>query len=465
MNEKQRFGEILVRAGVLDRAALSKVLAEIEDRRIDLGEALVSKGLLDEPTMLQAVGKALNLPSVSLDGARPDERALALVPRALCAEFGLIPIEVERSRTGEHLHVAMANPTDVQAIKAVTREARRRIRPLLAPARAIRIAIERFYGPEAGAAAARRASDDLFDDLSPAPEPVREPHREPPARDLLREPPREPPAARAASRDSVPDLSGATLAQPARRPSAIELDEPRSLIPPDVDPRPAPRSTQALRRGLDADLLDALDHSAMESVAGPGDLALSSRGGDYGLVRRGVRRPRSRTDGASPSQSTPALGPGPLPALPPGLGGRRRRPERTTNRPEPRRRPGTSPPPANMPTSRHAGEVFDAELDLPTPDGVIDDRESPERVDVRRLLERMVSETAEDESGADHVVSEYLDRYGTGTAGTGDRLFAALDRALGDAPTGTSKLLVVLIRHLARRGLVDLDELVAALSE
>ena len=118
-----------------------------------------------------------------------------------------------------------------------------------------------------------------------------------------------------------------------------------------------------------------------------------------------------------------------------------------------------------MPTSRHAGEVLELDVEPPTPEGVIDDRETSDRLDVRRLLERMVSDPEEGESGSDHVLSDFLDRYGKGPSASGDRVFAALDHALGDARNSTARLLVVLIRHLARRGLVDLDELLDALSE
>ncbi len=457
MNEKQRFGEILVRAAVLDRATLDKVLAELGDKPVDLGEVLVARRLVDEAAMLQAVGKALNLPSVGLDQARPDERALALVPRALCLRHRLIPIEVERSRTGEHLHVAMANPTDVQAIKAVTREARRRIRPLLAPARAIRAAIERFYGSETPSAEQAGSSADLFVDPAPS----------------------------RPSRGPAPTVRESTplpqVGRSPRRPSAIEMPSPpapppppppaQPLIPPDAGRAASNRATNVIRRGLDNDLMDALDHSAMGSVAGPDELALSGarpRGGDYGLVRRSRRqRSRGQVETGNLPPTPAGVTPGPLPALPPSLGSRRRRPERTTNRPEPRRRPGTSPPPARMPTSRHAGEVLELELEVepPTPEGVIDDRETSDRLDVRRLLERMVSDPEEGESGSDHVLSDFLDRYGDGPSASGDKVFAALDRALGDARSGTARLLVVLIRHLARRGLVDLDELLDALAE
>ncbi|MCA9541839.1 MAG: hypothetical protein KC620_23240, partial [Myxococcales bacterium] len=157
MSDKLRFGEILVRAGVLDRETLDRVLREIGDSPADLGEVLVTRKLVDESTMLHAVGKALNLPSVSVEQATPDPRALQLVPRQLCAEYFLLPIEVERSRMGEHLHVAMANPADVRAIKQVTRQSRLRIRPLVASAREIRVAIARCYGEEAAPVAAEPA--------------------------------------------------------------------------------------------------------------------------------------------------------------------------------------------------------------------------------------------------------------------------------------------------------------------
>lgn len=113
-----------------------------------------------------------------------------------------------------------------------------------------------------------------------------------------------------------------------------------------------------------------------------------------------------------------------------------------------------------MPTSRHAGELFDDAA--ATPHGVIDDRLTEERVDVRRLLERFVSDD-EDPTGADEVLEAYLERYGKAGRGRATDTFAAVERALDGARGSSARLLIVLIRHLARRGLVDLDELLAAI--
>lgn len=516
LSDKQRFGEILVRAGVLERAVLEQVLNDLGDDAGDLGEALVRRKLIDESAMLQAVSKALNLPAVGLDHAQPDERALALVPRELCVAHHLIPLEVERSRTGEHLHVAMANPADVVAIKQVTRKARRRIRPLVASARSIRAAIDRFYG------AAQPASPPA----SPSPPSMHNPagstsatgpRRAQPARPKsieleLDRPARRPSESRARAPRSAsdypftveplrpagaPSKSGSGSSKPLPTPEpeyALDLgfdgfDSPRHQPEP-VEPRSpidrreslperpsameaGQRRSGSLRRTSDDDLLEVLDSTDM-GVLGSDRGAPPTRGSDFGIMRR-KRRPRARSevsDTITPVSSNQPVArgaggakPGPLPPLPPGLRSRRRRPERnTTNRPEPRRRPGTSPPPGKMPTSRHAGELHDDPA--VTPRGLVDDRLTEERVDVRRLLERYVSDNDEDTTGADEVLEAYLERYGQSPGrGRGTQAFAAVERALDGARGSSARLLVVLIRHLARRGLVDLDELLAAIRE
>ncbi len=146
MSDKLRFGEILVRAGVLDRSMLDGVMREQDTMGGDLGELLVARGCLDEASMLTAISKALNRPIVSLEQAQPDPRALQLLGRDTCIEHLLFPIEIERSKSGEHLHVAMANPLDVRAIKLVMQQARLRIQPLVCSAREIKGAIARYYG-------------------------------------------------------------------------------------------------------------------------------------------------------------------------------------------------------------------------------------------------------------------------------------------------------------------------------
>ncbi|MCB9534814.1 MAG: hypothetical protein H6704_00935 [Myxococcales bacterium] len=510
MSDKLRFGEILVRANVLERGALDRVLQEVEGQPVDLGEVLVARQHVDEETMLQTISKALNLPGINLDRVQPDQRALSLVPRELCVEHFLLPVEVERSRTGEHLHVAMANPSDVKAIKRVTRQARLRIRPLVASARAIRAAIQRHYGgppvpgPEpvpasapatqAGAKAASAgsahataahaaaggggdASTDMFDfgvtDLSALAD--------------------DGPTAAGPSLDPGPGFDEGGLdddlfehdggAFGARAAAPQQAAHPNSGPQPSVPPPPQ----------LGADLMSLLDSSATQSMVGQGDLAPpptpsappGARRG-FGMVKRPPRppHPEPTTGRPPPVGGTPSGGLPPLPAA--------RRPRRRTSakapaapaaqparahrerapEPPPALDPFATPTPAPAPTARRPSaplpppvrDVAAPSSAPPTPPGVVDDLD--ERLDLRGLLERFVDDLDEGDAQADEVIARYLDRYGQATTPpAGDEFFAALDRTLGHTRSGMGRLIVGLVRQLARRGLVDPDELLADLRD
>lgn len=513
MSDKLRFGEILVRANVLERGALDRVLHEVEGQPVDLGEVLVTRQHVDEETMLQTISKALNLPGINLDRVQPDQRALSLVPRELCVEHFLLPVEVERSRTGEHLHVAMANPSDVKAIKRVTRQARLRIRPLVASARAIRAAIQRHYGGPP----------------VPGPEPV--------------------PASATATKATPKTSAGATHATAQHASSggdadastdmfdfgvtdlsALADDGPTAAGPSlDVGPGlddvgldddlfehdggafgargPAPQRAPAAHSAppppeLGADLMSLLDSSATQSVVGQGDLAPPPTPSAPPGARRGfgmVKRPPRPSHGEPASGRPPPVGPTasgglpplprggapsaqnkrpkPLPPLPPSL---RARTASNPPEPPPALDPFATPTPAPSPAARRSSAPLPPPVrassapspapapelppEPPTPPGVVDDLD--ERLDLRGLLERFANDLDEGDAQADEVIARYLDRFGQATTPpAGDEFFAALDRTLSHTRSGMGRLVVGLVRQLTRRGLVDPDELLADLRD
>lgn len=462
MSDKLRFGEILVRANVLERGQLEEALREAEGREVDLGEVLCTRGYLDETTMLQTISKALNLPSISLESVRPDERAISLVPRECCVEHFLLPVEVERSRAGEHLHVAMANPSDVQAIKRVTRLARLRIRPLVASAREIRAAIQRHYGGP------------------PVPGPQAMMTRSVPSRPSLPSmapvgggpPPPVPRAAPANDAASMFDFGVTDLSA---------LDDGPELAPPPPPPAPAtsgsfPRASRPPTR-LNNDLVDALDSAAQEALVGTSDLSLDAgprtgpptRSDGFGLLRRTRRgRPGESMESspgvaATASLSRPSLtgdegrrSAPPLPPLPPALrGGRAEPPVPPVPSAPPRvvRVAATETPLDKSDTLSTAG--FDE------PPGLVDESR---RHDLRDILDRYVEELDEGDSAADDLIAEHLQRFGQSPpTPAADALFDGLEQALARTRSPTGRMLVALIRQLARRGLVDPDELISDL--
>ncbi len=428
MSDKLRFGEILTRAGVLERTDLESILSLIGDSAVDLGEVLVSRGFLDEATMLKTISKALNLPSISLKHIQPDKRGLELIPREFCADHFLLPVEVERSRTGEHLHVAMANPSDVRAIKRVTRKARLRIRPLVASAREIREAIQRWYGGELvedsslileeslnSSMGGENSSENLFDfglgDLS----------------------------------QSLPTKQAST---PPRANSSKRRGEEGRITPPDL-----PKQRKA-------DLLNALD---LEPGSQTSEVQEREEQGFGTLPRRGSRhrppserppfrnseRPRSERLPPLPRQTSREL-----PPLPPSLrsGNQRKAPRSSSIPPQniKHSRGSSAPPQGAQGIKYHQNSA-------PT---LVEERGSVE--ELKGVLDRYVAEINEESSG-DGLISQELKRYGLKRSSPESELFAALENTLSRAQGPNAQLLLALIRQLARRGLLDLQELLSDL--
>jgi hypothetical protein len=570
LSDKVRFGEILVRAGVLERERLDQAMAALGEGDGDLGEYLVRRGLVDEAAMLQAISRALNLPTVSLANVQPDERALGLVPRELCVEYTLFPVELESTRGGDHLHVAMANPSDVRAIKQITRKARRRIRPLVAPAREIRQAIAQHYGgggqvlSTGEAVRAPTTVDspvDMFDfdvtDLSSSEgglssglgsfqgrvetgsdavglavdfgtgggglvdlgeSKTESGIRRPVALERLPERPT-PRAGMAAVRS----LDARSEPVPPQRPDAVRGEPMRSAGEP-VRPRPdAPRRPVALFSTpppAPAAPEDLFEHSTFGEArsqprARSSDVERPARGEESGLFEHSERNASARTVGDDRGErrrevgreadttrlpSLPRAHPPPAPRAAPRTPaqGLRTHDAPTSRPPRPgppvsfdalpgAARPASTPPPRSFTPPPRVEEASDGAGMMirkrrrgpegppalpprpgpafpvtPTPPQRMSETPTPaEGIDIRKLFER-IDARDENLAAGDAVISRYLERYGTAEKPpSADEFLEILERALGRAGSPTARLLVLLVRRLARHGLLDPEDLVA----
>lgn len=426
MSDKLRLGEILVRAGVLDREVLEDAIQRVGSLT-DLGELLVAEGHIDESSLLQTIGKALNLNPVRLGDVQPDRRALDLVGREDCAELFLFPIHVEDSRTGAHLHVAMANPADVRAIKRVTRKARMRIRPLVALAREVREAVVKHYGGEA------IVGPMDFVTPSVAPPPATAPEQAPSGAPGMFD-------------FGVVDLSS--------------LDP----APAEGGPLPAaagPTPGIALSLPIGDGLVDDLDAAAARLLEDDGPAVAYDRA-RVAAVRRSMPPADLHLGAASVPNAPPprpAMGPTPSPPrlplsapLPPLDGGL---PRASATGPLPHARSGV-----HIPTDPFGPAETPAPSPLPL--GLVE-AEGPDGSGIQQLLEQFTEPPEPSEHAGNQVIAEALAAYGPEPTMQGEAVFAALDGALLRAGSMSGRLTVVLIRQLARRGLVDADRLIADL--
>lgn len=411
MGDQARFGEILVRAGVLSRETLQALLPTL-DGRFDLAELLIAQGRVDEQSLLQKVATLLNLPSVRLSQVQPDAQYLQMLSADDCLQHLMLPLHTEQGPSGTHLCVAMANPTDIQALKLLTTKTRLRVRPLLALGREIREAVTLHYG------------------LSAA-------HSRPPSTPQQASHPPHMSFAAAPSAHSDRPLS-APPAGTSAGPLPIS-QHPPAVFPPNSG-APAPELV------LGPPPMGPFDAPMVPTSSAPPQLPPAVAAQLDSMAQAMASRPLSPY--AGPLQSNaPALAPPPPINL------------LDTYTPTPSLQPPPLAAPPLAPVAAPAPEP--PPNSIAVPEGMV----TGTRLDLATLLESMLTREEPTERQGDQIIAQALSRYGASPQIPGSAVFAALDHALLHAHSMSGRLTVVLIRQLARSGLVDADQVLADLKE
>jgi hypothetical protein len=119
---------MLLQQGKASREQLEKALAKQKETGEFLGEILVEEGILDESSLLTFLAKYCKIPHLSLLDYLIDTEVAALVPKEVCLQYRLIPID----KLGRNLTIAMVNPLNTQALQTVQQICPElRIKPIL----------------------------------------------------------------------------------------------------------------------------------------------------------------------------------------------------------------------------------------------------------------------------------------------------------------------------------------------
>jgi hypothetical protein len=163
----RKLGDLLVAEGLITGAQLAEALDAQKRYGGRLGTNLVEQGHMSEIELAHFLSLQLGVPSVTrLDQIGPDARAA--LPREVVESHRVIPTRVDH---GE-VHLAMADPLDIEAIDAVADATGRRVFPVVAPEILVAYALERYYGLPRPARflGGRRPSELRVEDAPPLPE-------------------------------------------------------------------------------------------------------------------------------------------------------------------------------------------------------------------------------------------------------------------------------------------------------
>ena len=139
----QKIGELLVSEGLLTRKQLDEALKSQVIFGGRLGTNLVEMGIIEEQDLLRTLSKQLEIPFVSSEQlmAVPAE-AIKLIPKEMAEEYKIVPLSLEKKR----LTAAMADPSDLAAIDAISFITGYIILPVVCSELRLMLALEQYYG-------------------------------------------------------------------------------------------------------------------------------------------------------------------------------------------------------------------------------------------------------------------------------------------------------------------------------
>jgi hypothetical protein len=152
-------GTLVYRAGLLSKEKLESALQEGHQSGRRLGEILLQKGWLEERDLARLLAGQKGLPFISLRGRGFDPETVRLLPEQVCRYHNAMPVAFEDGT----LLVAIADPTDEDAVAEIERELARSFRLAVATTSEIRAALDDVFS------AAPPASADEAAPGAPAP--------------------------------------------------------------------------------------------------------------------------------------------------------------------------------------------------------------------------------------------------------------------------------------------------------
>ncbi|MGH7271962.1 MAG: type IV-A pilus assembly ATPase PilB [Polyangiaceae bacterium] len=141
MSNSNRLGELLVREKLISLTQLRHAQDEQQKSGQNLGYTLAKLGYVSDDEITSFLSQQYRVPTINLEEFEIDAEVLKLVSKEPCERHKVLPI----SRTGNSLIVAMADPTNLNAIDDLKFLTGYNIEPVIASETAIHAAIEKHY--------------------------------------------------------------------------------------------------------------------------------------------------------------------------------------------------------------------------------------------------------------------------------------------------------------------------------
>jgi type IV pilus assembly protein PilB len=145
--ERRRLGEILFKAGLVEKQALINAIKTAKSSNKRLGQVLLELGLINEDTLAKALAKQSGLKYVDLDDVTIPTDATKIVPEDLIKRHNILPLSVSNGR----LTLVISDPNDLDMMDSVRMRLNKELECCVANPKKIRTYIEESLVDKGGA--------------------------------------------------------------------------------------------------------------------------------------------------------------------------------------------------------------------------------------------------------------------------------------------------------------------------
>lgn len=158
--------DLLLRLELIDEHQHDAVVSRMPESGAQSLQTVAELGYATEAAIAKALASELGLPRIDLQASEPEADAVALLDEKTCRERLVLPCALRDG--GQLLWLAMADPTDAEAIDLVRRKAHLRVRTAVATPGEISRAASLLHGsfaPATGPQAVARPSAAETDEI------------------------------------------------------------------------------------------------------------------------------------------------------------------------------------------------------------------------------------------------------------------------------------------------------------
>ncbi|MGH9816179.1 MAG: ATPase, T2SS/T4P/T4SS family [Candidatus Acidiferrales bacterium] len=140
----KKLGPLLLQTGILDQRELEDSLDQARRRNKSLWDILIDEKKVSEESLAETFSKWLKLPRLRLAITPPEPDAIKCIGEELARRHLVLPLRID----GRTLILAMANPTDFEAVQDVQFAAGLSVKPVVSSRTEILDALDEQYAPE-----------------------------------------------------------------------------------------------------------------------------------------------------------------------------------------------------------------------------------------------------------------------------------------------------------------------------